>query len=313
MNAVEIDRVCFSVRKNFWNREKKILDHVSLSVEQGEIFGFIGPNGAGKTTTIKAVLGLLRPDHGTVKILGQGPSSLWVRGHLGFMPEQPYFPAEVSALELVTTHGMLAGLPAKTARARSNEILERVGLKGAEKERLRNYSKGMLQRAGLAQALVAQPEIVILDEPMSGLDPMGRRDVRDLLVELRASGTTVLFSTHILADVELICDRVGILIKGRMRKIGTLKELLVGTATGVEVVAENLAAEAFASWGAGTHAQRQQDGSVLVIANDLPSANQMIDRIREVGGTIRTVQTGRVSLEDLYVDTASISDQAVTP
>jgi ABC-2 type transport system ATP-binding protein len=305
MKAIEIDRLCFRARRNFWNRAKTILDQVTLSVEQGEIFGFIGPNGAGKTTTIKALLGLLRPDSGIAKILGQEPRSLWVRGHLGFMPEQPYFPAEVSGIELVTTHARLAGLNAQTARHRGHEVLERVGLKDAENERLRTYSKGMLQRVGLAQALVAGPEIVILDEPMSGLDPLGRRDVRELMVELRARGTTIFFSTHILPDVEMICDRVGMLVLGRVRQIGALREMLVGATTAVEIVAESLAAEALAAVGIGARATRQQDGSVLVIADDVAAANRLLDRVREVGGTIRSVQPQRASLEHLYLNAAS--------
>jgi len=200
---------------------------LSFEVCHGEIFGLLGPNGAGKTTTIKAILGLLRPDAGHVTLLGQPSSDVRVRRRIGYMPEQAYFPDQLSARELLLEHALLAGLRLAAARRRTAEVLERVGLPAARAgDRLRTFSKGMLQRVGLAQALVSDPELVILDEPMSGLDPLGRHLIKSIISELRGQGRTVFFSSHILSDIEDLCDRIGIIHRGCLLYAGDLHGFL---------------------------------------------------------------------------------------
>ena len=211
---------------------------ISFSVQQGEIFGFLGPNGSGKTTTIKALLDLIRPDAGKLSLLGHPSSSMAWRSGVGYLPEHPTFYDYLTALELVSWFGKLAGIADPVAEA--TRQLERVGLGYAMKRRLRSYSKGMLQRAGLAQALVGSPKLLILDEPMTGLDPMGRKEVRDLILELRDEGCTIFYSTHILPDVEMTCDRVAIIEKGKLKTIGRLQDIMDETTSGVSVVLSGL-------------------------------------------------------------------------
>ncbi|MEC9465632.1 MAG: ABC transporter ATP-binding protein, partial [Myxococcota bacterium] len=247
MTVLDVRDLEFSIQPHFWTPKRQLLRGVSLSVEAGEIFGFLGPNGAGKTTTIKSILGLIKPDRGSVQVFGDSIESLAVRRKLGFMPENTYFPEQLTSLELVTEHAKLAGLSSTEARGRAGEVLERVGLGHAMTDHLKVYSKGMLQRAGLAQALVGNPELVILDEPMSGLDPIGRREIREIMLELRERGKTVFFSTHILPDVELVCDRVALLFDGRVRKQGTLSHLLDSVQSNVEIQAEGCKPDALSA------------------------------------------------------------------
>ena len=284
MNVIAIEGLRYSVRPNFWAKRKPILRGVDVSVAEGEIFGFLGPNGAGKTTTLKAMLGLLQPDAGQVRILGGDPKDPAVRRRLGFMPERAYFPEHLSARELLVAHGVLSGLCSSEARRRAAETIARVGLRDAADERLRGFSKGMQQRVGLGQALIGAPELVVLDEPMSGLDPIGRHDVREIMLGLKAEGRTVFFSTHILPDVEAVCDRVAILVGGEVRRLERLDELLSGTAAQVDIVAEGPNRQVFTQTAA-----------------TLSAANQAIDRLRAQGATIVSVQTQRRSLEEVFV------------
>ena len=210
----------------FWRpRPVRALDGVSLDVEPGEILGFLGPNGAGKTTTLKLLLQLIYPTSGRAEILGRPAGDVEARRRLGYLPELPYFYDNLTAEELLVYFGGLFGLSAADARSRSATLLDRVGLGAARRRKLRKYSKGMLQRVGIAQALVNDPEVVFLDEPMSGLDPVGRRDTRDLIRELRDEGRTVFFSSHILSDAEALCSRVAILVQGRLVASGRLADL----------------------------------------------------------------------------------------
>ncbi len=212
----------------FFRKRVRAVDDVSFTVEKNEIVGFLGPNGAGKTTTIKMLMGLIFPTHGYAQIMGRPVDDLGAKKLLGFLPENPYFYDYLSGAELLDLMGQLCGLDRRTRRKRTGELLERVGLArtGNSALPLRKYSKGMLQRLGLAQALINDPELVVLDEPMSGLDPVGRKEVRDLIADLRTAGKTVLFSTHILSDVELLCDRVAMVVGGRLRDCGPLDKLL---------------------------------------------------------------------------------------
>lgn len=199
---------------------------VDLNVPSSGIYGFIGPNGAGKTTTLKIITGLIFPDEGEVKIFGKPNSEFTARSNIGFLPESPYFYDYLTGEELVFFFGSLFKIPKKELKERTISLLELVGLKGKEKLPLRKYSKGMLQRVGLAQALISDPELLILDEPMSGLDPIGRREIRDLILKLKKEGKTIFFSSHILADAEMICDEVGIIVKGKIVERGKLETLL---------------------------------------------------------------------------------------
>ena len=224
----------------FFRKKVRAVEDVSFEVKRNEIFGFLGPNGAGKTTTIKMLMGLIYPTAGEAHIFGERIGSVAAKKRLGFLPENPYFYDYLSGAELLDLMGRLCGMGHAPRKERARLLLERVGLgrAGAIGLPLRKYSKGMLQRLGLAQALINDPELVVLDEPMSGLDPIGRREIRDLIRDLRTEGKTVLFSTHILSDVELLCDRVAILVGGRMRDCGPLEQLLSPRLLHTELVVE---------------------------------------------------------------------------
>lgn len=207
---------------------KVALDGATLQVMQGETFGLLGPNGAGKTTLQKILLGLIRPTSGAAMVLGASPEDTHARARVGYLPENPYFYTYLTGREFVEFCGGLFGLSGKALRNRATELLDRVGMAHAENTQLRKYSKGMLQRVGVAQALVNDPEIVFLDEPMSGLDPVGRRELRDIILDLKREGKTIFFNSHILSDVEALCDRVGILNAGKLVVTGSVRELTAG-------------------------------------------------------------------------------------
>jgi ABC-2 type transport system ATP-binding protein len=227
------------LRKTFRTplRRKKVeaLRGVTFSVEPGQIFGFVGPNGAGKTTTIRTLMGLIRPTSGSATILGHAIPSRAARFKLGFLPEAPYFYDYLTVGELLDLAGRLFGVPRDVRKKRADELIEKVGLGRARSQNLKKFSKGMLQRAGLAQALMNDPELVVLDEPMSGLDPIGRKEIRDLIIELREAGKTVFFSTHILSDVEALADNVAIIARGGLQAQGKPSELMQRTVLGIDV------------------------------------------------------------------------------
>lgn len=229
----------------FWRkRPKRALDHVSLQVEKGEVFGLLGPNGAGKTTTLKTVLRLVFPTSGTARILGKELDDVSVRARIGYLPEQPNFYDHLTAEEFLNYAGQLFGIEVFDRRRRVAKLIDRVGLVDSRNIPLRKFSKGMLQRVGIAQALINDPELIFLDEPMSGLDPLGRREVRDLILELKKGGKTVFFSTHILPDAETLCDRVAILSRGRLQGCGELRKILAMEVSATEIVLEEVKPEA---------------------------------------------------------------------
>jgi ABC-2 type transport system ATP-binding protein len=239
MDAIVIERLTKTYRPTWpWQQPATVLRDVSMSVGQGEIFGFLGPNGAGKTTTMKIVLGLMKPTSGLVQLLGRSVKDVDIHKHIGYLPESPYFYDYLTAEEFLAFYGRLGGLTKTELHQRIPALLERVGLTEARCRPLRKFSKGMLQRIGLAQALIHDPELVILDEPMSGLDPVGRKEVRDIILSLRDQGKTVFFSTHIISDVEMVCDRVGILAKGTMLAVGKLVSVIPHKATLEELFLE---------------------------------------------------------------------------
>jgi ABC-2 type transport system ATP-binding protein len=224
--VLEVERLCKAFRSHWTFRQRPVIRNLDLTVEDGEVFGFLGPNGAGKTTTLKLLLGLLYPDAGSIRLFGEPHLDPRVRRRLGYLPENPFFYDYLTGREFLNLYARFFDLPAKQRRDRVEELLERTGVAAAGNLQLRKYSKGMVQRVGLAQALLGDPELVLLDEPMSGLDPLGRRHVRDLILDLRRQGCTVFFSSHILQDAEMICDRVAILVEGELRQVGRLRDLV---------------------------------------------------------------------------------------
>src|SRR5438552_11713810 len=243
--AIEIQNLTKDCEVGFWGKRKvRALDGLSLSVEPGQIFGFLGANGAGKTTTLKLLMRLIYPTSGTARINGRDINDVSMHAHIGYLPENPYFYDYLTAREFLTYCAELFGQDRAERELRTEELLTRVNLEKKSWDRqLRKFSKGMLQRVGLAQALVNDPEIVFLDEPMSGLDPVGRREVRDLIASLRTQGKTVFMCSHILSDIEVLCDNVAILKAGRLAHSGSLAELRAGEANSVEVIATRADAE----------------------------------------------------------------------
>jgi ABC-2 type transport system ATP-binding protein len=275
---------------------KVAVEGLDLSVNPGEIFGLLGPNGAGKTTTLKMMLALLRPDAGQARIFGRPPTDVAARRRLGFLPENPYFYDYLTAFEFLDLYGRLHGFNGAERKRRIERAIARVGLVGNEQTPLRKFSKGMIQRLGLAQAIQHDPELVILDEPMSGLDPIGRREVRDLILAHRAAGRTIFFSSHILQDAEMLCDRVAIVFRGKLRSVGKLDDLVSRDAKWIEVsVRGALPAELP---GERTAAP---DGTTLIRVEGVPSLTRLLAAVPAAGGEVLSVWPRRETLEDLFL------------
>jgi ABC-2 type transport system ATP-binding protein len=237
--AIEIENLSKEYPYGFLDLKKKMsLENLNMQVESGEVFGFLGPNGAGKSTTIKLLMRLIFPTSGTARILGKPIEDVSMHQDIGYLPEQPYFYDYLTAAELLDYFARFHGLTANDRRERVEKVLRKVGLESAKKIQLRKYSKGMLQRVGMAQAILHEPQVVVLDEPMSGLDPLGRREVRDIILELKREGKTVLFSTHILSDAEMLCDRVGVIVGGKLRGVGAPGEMIGIETQGMEILFE---------------------------------------------------------------------------
>ncbi len=287
----------------FWRpRPRRALDHLSLSVHEGEIFGLLGPNGAGKTTTLKLLMRLIYPTSGTARLLERPLGDVDVRRRIGYLPEAPYFYDYLSAREFIDYCGQLFGLAKSERQARVGRLLEQVGLKEAADVALRHYSRGMLQRVGIAQALINDPDLVFLDEPMLGLDPVGRREVRDLIFELRERGKTVCFSTHILSDVEALCDRVAILDRGRLHGLGTLDEILKLETRASEILVGPASPALRAALEKLTDGIRGAgDKLVVTVAPDKVFA--VAECVKQNGGSLLAVTPVRASLEDYFFET----------
>jgi len=299
-NILEIDHLTkrFTDWERFSPKSKTILDRISLEVKPGEIFGFLGPNGAGKTTTIKALMGIIRPSSGTARIMGHDilEKSQEVKQRIGFLPENPYFYDYLTVGEFIKFCAALFGITGKKAKAKTDELLELVGMTRAVDLPLRKCSKGMLQRTGIAQSLVNDPEFLVWDEPVSGLDPLGRKEVKDLMLELKKQGKTIFFSSHILPDAEALCDRVGIIVGGRMHRVGTLPELLKDSVSWVEVVAQNLP-KGFAL----NDAKIEKVAGQLIIRLEGPEElDPALKKIMQAGGSIVSVSPQRENLESYF-------------
>ena len=286
-----------------WQKASTVLTDVSLRVRQGEIFGFLGHNGAGKTTTMKILLGLLRATSGKVELLGAPAGEVEAHARIGYLPESPYFYDYLTAEEFLTFYGKLAKLSAGSVRSRVPELLKRVGLDEARHRQLRKFSKGMLQRIGLAQAMVHDPELIILDEPMSGLDPMGRKEVRDLILSLRDQGKTVFFSTHILSDVEMICDSVGILARGRMLSQGRVEDM-VGEqgAHSIEVVCDGVVGDEVPVVKQCALRILQKGSRCLIMLPGQEVLEEVLSAVRNAKGRLVSVVPHRGSLEEVFVE-----------
>jgi ABC-2 type transport system ATP-binding protein len=301
MSVIRAEQLTKTYRTGFWMRPVQAVRDVSFEVAAGEIFGFIGPNGAGKTTSIKMLTGLIQPTSGQAWIQGLPASDPDSRRKLGFLPEGTFFHEYLTAREFLHFHGALLGVPRELRDQRIPRLLERVGLTPAADRQIRRYSKGMRQRAGLAQALIGEPDVVILDEPMSGLDPLGRKEVRDLILGLRDEGKSVFFTSHILQDAEMICDSVAIILGGRVVQAGYLDDLLGQEIRGVEIVAEGLSEALFEELRAQASRAVVQGGRFLFDVADEAQADKLTLRIREGGGKLRSLVPHRRSLEDLLL------------
>jgi len=272
------------------------VDGLDLEIQRGEVFGLLGPNGAGKTTTLKLLLGLLRPDGGEVRLFEGRPSDPESRARVGYLPENPYFYDYLTAEEFLDFYGRLHGVKGAARRAMTRRAIKLVGLEGRERTALRKFSKGMNQRVGLAQAIQHDPELVILDEPMSGLDPVGRREVRDLILSLKEEGRTVFFSSHILQDAEMICDRVAILDRGKLRSIGRLRDLVSDKARWFEVAIRGELPEL-----PGCEPISDSAEGRLVRVADLESLGSLLAAVRQTDGEVLSVWPRRETLEDMFM------------
>jgi ABC-2 type transport system ATP-binding protein len=316
MPIVEIDNLTKEYEVGFWRKRKvRVLDGLSVNVERGEIFGFLGANGAGKTTTLKLLMRLIFPTAGTARILGRDIADVRMHQQIGYLPENPYFYDYLTAREFLEYSGELFGLEKRARAAKARELLHRVHLDEKRWDtQLRKFSKGMLQRVGLAQAIVNDPEIVFLDEPMSGLDPIGRREVRDLISELRQEGRTVFMCSHILSDIEVLCDRVAILKKGKLAHQGLLHELAQ------EVEGQGAIEMVVTGTDTATFIAHHPDPANVVITvtaaglriqiEDESEVDDVLASLRKAGGKLISIQPVRQSLEALFINDSRAADRS---
>ncbi len=298
MKAIEIIGLKKTFTSNFLLKKYNVLKGINISVEKGEIYGFLGPNGAGKTTTIKCMLGLISFDSGESFIYDKNSRSLEGRKKIGFLPEHPYFYDYLTAKELLCFSGMLFSIPVKKVKNRAKDLLELVGLEGKEDLKLKKFSKGMIQRLGFAQALINDPEIVILDEPFSGVDPIGRKELRDLIISLKKSGKTVFFSSHILQDMEMIVDTVGIILEGKIIKQGKLYDLISHSVQYYEVVFKDVDESLLRSNNIGFELK---DNNYITKLKDFEKLNHVIEFVIMNHGKIVSIIPIKMSLEDIFL------------
>ena len=301
MLAIETTNLTKDYSVGFWRkRPKLVLEDLSLQVEQGEVFGLLGPNGAGKSTTLKILLRLVFPTSGSARILGKELHEISAHQRIGFLPENPYFYDNLTAGEFLNYAGELFSVPGAERRRRAGQLLEQVGLKDSRNLCVRKFSKGMVQRLGIAQALINDPELIFLDEPMSGLDPLGRREVRDLILGLKEQGKTVFFSTHILSDAESLCERVAILNKGRLQGCGELREMLAMGVASTEIVIESPRPELLVElkpWAGNTVRTGERVRVEVTKESDVAT---VLNYVLGAGAKIVSVNPVKMSLEDYF-------------
>ena len=307
--VVEITELTKDYDVGFWKKRKvRALDALSLTVNRGEIFGFLGANGAGKTTTLKLLMGLIFPTAGTARVLDQDIGDVSMHRRIGYLPENPYFYDYLTAREFMDYLGQIFGLDSSQRQARTEQLLSRVHLDPTRWDvQLRKFSKGMLQRVGLAQSLINDPEVVFLDEPMSGLDPVGRRQVRDLIASLKLESKTVFMCSHILSDIEVLCDRVAILKQGRLSQVGSLVELQrrAGDSHQIELLATGTDEMRLRNHLSTAHRELKIVTTASGLRVELADESQVDDALaalRKAGGKLVSVQPLRQSLEELFLD-----------
>ncbi len=315
MAAIETTGLEKTYYVGFWRKKPRVaLRPLNLTVNDGEIFGYLGPNGAGKTTTLKLLMGLVFPTAGSAKILGMDYDDPRVKAQIGFQPEQPYFYDYLTAGELLEYYAQLSGVPARERRRRAEAVLARVGMAENWRLQLRKFSKGMLQRVGIAQAILHDPKVIFLDEPMSGLDPIGRREVRDLIQSLKDEGKTVFFSTHILSDAEALCDRVAVLHKGELRGVGAIAELTAGARGKVELLWQGAGPiDEITALGCECRVAGHEVRAVI----DEAKLDGALDAIRHAKVRLIAVTPVRGTLEDYFIerlaDSANVAGKDFQP
>ncbi len=300
--AIQIRHLTKRFRSGFWMKESTALSDLNLEIECGTTFGFLGPNGAGKTTTMKLLIGVLHPTSGEAFLFGKSIREIAVKREIGYLPESPYFYDYLTGSEFLHFYGQLFGMGSRERKEKIEMLFELVKLKGSEQIQLRRYSKGMLQRIGLAQALINDPKLVILDEPMSGLDPMGRKDVRDIILRLKEEGKTVFFSTHVLSDAEMICDQVGIIVKGQLRNVGRLEEMLNPKVKSVEVCVRGLPEGRIHALDPLSKSITTKGEESLILLQDEEVLPQLIQWAEREGGKIVSIVPRRETLEDIFIE-----------
>ena len=300
--VVQTEQLSKIFRVGFWGKRVTAVDGLNLEVRRGEVFGFLGPNGAGKTTTLKMLMGLIYPTDGQARLFGRDLGDPQIKARLGFLPESPYFYDYLTSREFLEFYGHLFGLWGAVLSNRVDELLQLVGMTHAKDLQLRKFSKGMLQRVGIAQALINDPELVVLDEPMSGLDPVGRKEVRDLILRLKESGKTVLFSSHILHDAEVLCDRVAMILKGRLVACGRVTDLLdQGASHQVELVVDRLTPEGLDHLRPLTDKVVMQGDLMLVVLKSQQQVGGALEIIRAAKARLVSLNPQKGSLEDLFI------------
>ncbi|MCJ7563120.1 MAG: ABC transporter ATP-binding protein [Candidatus Aminicenantes bacterium] len=297
--VLSIENIHKSFSVGFIPQKKEILQGITFSVAEGEIFGYLGPNGAGKTTTLKCVLGLIFPDKGTIELFGRPHLDPRAKERLGFLPENPYFYDYLTAREFLEFYGQLFGIKRHEREARIAALLKLVGMEKAAGLQLRKFSRGMLQRIGLAQALINEPSLVLLDEPLGGLDPLGRKEIRDVIIHLREEGKTVFLSSHILQDIEMICDRVAIIVGGRIMSQGRLADLISERILFTEVTISGVEEKELAGLGESLTAQA---GRTLLKVFEEDKVQDILELVQKRHGRIHSLIPRTQTLEDLFVD-----------
>jgi ABC-2 type transport system ATP-binding protein len=317
MPAIETHELAKDYKVGFWRpRPYRALDALTLAVEPGEVFGFLGPNGAGKTTTLKLLMQLVYPTSGTASILGRPLGDIEMKRRIGYLPENPYFYDYLTADELLSYFAGLFGYKGTERAARVSRLLDEVGLGAERRLQLRKFSKGMIQRVGLAQALINDPEVIFLDEPMSGLDPLGRRDVRALILRLRDEGRTVFFSSHILSDAETLCSRIAIVAKGRLMASGTLADLVTAQLKGWEIILDGVSQAPPASHPGVRAVTAIAPGRYAVEALPTEDPLRLARELGGLGGRLVSIAQLHDTLEDLFVrqvDQAAGTDRFAPP
>jgi ABC-2 type transport system ATP-binding protein len=296
--ALNIENLHKSFSLGFMLKKKKILKGISLSVNEGEIFGYLGPNGAGKTTTIKCVLGLIFPDQGKIELFGHSHLSLQAKAQTGFLPENPYFYDHLTASEFLFFYSQLFSIKKNEREEKIKGLLRIVGLEQSADLQLRKFSRGMLQRIGLAQSLLNDPSLVLLDEPLGGLDPIGRKEIRDIIVKLKQEGKTVFLSSHILQDIEMICDRVAIIVNGEVVNQGTLKDLISEKILFTEIELSGVEEKELKNLG---ESLTEKGGRILLKVFEEDNVEKILELVKSQKGKVHSLIPRTETLEDLFV------------